>query len=392
MSAVSTSVRRSFDASHTALSQDDRRQLADDVAALRAVYGSRWTRVPEHFGREATQALERLSAGVVPINPYASDPVRVVQEIKPFADETAQTATFILSEASVLSEALATDLTALPLAQLRRVCRAITRLSDAPPPNPWWAHPSEVQAATVVLAALGDDLRELANLRMRLYELFSEDIWDLDCAHRLPSIDRWWHSARRRRVRAELASVTRTGRAPTDVAGAVAMLRRASELNGGATQAWSAVSGHLGGFATAGIPDVDGATEALAGMHDLQLALGDRGDAGRLQDLAAADAFVCDELAGRASTITLSITEWAASATRIGGIDPMSNSAPQLQQWAADTEESIAVLIMLRDTTEPLRSSTRTVGAIFRDAIARDRIHQLCEVGYPAHLDPENYR
>ena len=37
---------------------------------------------------------------------------------------------------------------------------------------------------------------------------------------------------------------------------------------------WSAVTGHLGYFASQGIPDVDGANAALAGLMDLQRALG----------------------------------------------------------------------------------------------------------------------
>ena len=372
--------RRNAD-SHTVLSTEERRQLAESVAALRDAYGPRWTRVPLGFGDRAQRARKVLTTGPLAIKPESADPVRTVQEFGAFAQETAEMATRLLEHTSYLGEAFGVDLTTLPLARLRRLSRAVLRLSDAPVPEPSWAFPSKAHAASMTLSALGDDLREVGALRRELYEEFSEDVWTLACAKNPPAVDRWWQSARRRRVRRRLASVSRHGRPKTDVKRAVAVLRRTNELEANIEKAWRAASDHLGYFGDAGIPDVDGAAEALAAVHDLQLALGDRLDPEKVRALVAADAFVCEEIIGPAGEISLIIAAWRSRTKRLDVVDAVSYNAPQLQRWAADVVESLELLSTLRDTTGPLRASTRTVAEIFDDVIVRDRVHQLCAVG-----------
>jgi hypothetical protein len=235
-------------------------------------------------------------------------------------------------------------------------------------------------AASMTLSALGDDLREVGALRREIYEEFSEDVWTLACAKNPPTVDRWWQSARRSRVRRRLASVSRHGRPTTDVKHAIAVLRRTNELEANIDRVWIAASSHLGEYADAGIPDVDGATEALAALHDLHLALGDRLDPETLRSLCAADAFVCPELITPATEISLIIASWRSRTKQLNVVDAISYSAPQLQRWAADVAESLELLSTLRDTTGPLRANTRTVAEIFDDVIVRDNVHRLCAV------------
>ena len=370
-----------------ALTTDERRQLAECVTTLRAAYGPRWTRVPTGFAEQAQRARKVLSTGPLAVKADTVDPIRTVDELGTFARETAEMATRLLEQVSYLGEALGSDVTGLPLARLRRLSRAVLRLADAPVPEPLWAHPNQAHAASMTLSALGDDLREVGALRRELYEEFSEDVWTLACAKNPPAVDRWWQTARRRRVRRRLASVSRHGRPKTDVKRAVAVLRRTNELEANIEKVWTAASGHLGHFADAGIPDVDGAAEALAAIHDLQLALGDRLNSARVEALVAADAFVCEEVVGPASEISLIIAAWRSHTKRLEVIDAVSYSAPQLQRWAADIDESLEILTTLRDLTGPLRATTRTVAEIFDDVIARDRVHQLCAVSQTEDLN-----
>lgn len=361
------------------LTTDERRQLAESVASLRTAYGPRWTRVPFGFGERAQRARKVLTTGPLAIKPDAADPVRTAQELGAFARETLEMSTHLLEQLSYLGEALGADIAGLPLARLRRLSRAVLRLAEAPVPEASWAQPSQAHAASMTLSALGDDLREVGALRRELYEEFSEDVWALACAKNPPAVDKWWHCARRRQVRRRLASVTRHGRAKkTDVKRAVAVLRRTNELEANIERSWAAAGNHLGHFAEAGIPDVDGAAEALAAIHDLHLALGDRLDADKLAALAAADAFVCEELVGPAGEIASIIAAWRTRMKRLDVVDAISYTAPQLQQWATDVEDSIELLATLRDATGPLRASTRTVAEIFDDVVVRDRVHHLC--------------
>jgi len=363
------------------LSFEERRQLAACVSALRDTYESRWPRIPWGFAPRSTRARHLLSHGLVPIDVETADPLRVQQELGGFVQDTITLAHRVHASAELLGEALHTDISDMPLGQLRRICRTLMRLADAPPPNPTWANPSEAYAAHILLSALGDDLREVAEVRRRLYEEFSEDVWALDFAKEPPEVDRWWQSSRRQRVRSELALVTRNGHPPSDVKRSVATLRRAVELRSSIGDAWAAVSGRLGHFADAGIPDVDGAIESLAAMHDLHRTLGGQIESRVLRDLAAADAFVCEELAAPAGDIVLAITTWGANARRLHAASPLVYSTPQLEQWAVDIKESLELLAFLKDATGRLRAGVRTVGEIFDDTILRDLVHDLCEKG-----------
>ena len=362
------------------LSTDERRQLAESVSALRDAYGPRWTRVPYGYGEQALRARKILTTGPLAIRPDEADPVRTIQEMGAFAKDSAEMAGRLLVQASYLGEVFGNDISGLPLARLRRLSRAVVRLAEAPVPEPSWAYPSMAHAASMTLSALGDDLREVGALRREIYEEFSEDVWTLACAKNPPTVDRWWQSVRRSRIRRHLTSVTRDGRPTTDVKHAIAVLRRTNELEANIDRVWTAASSHLGEFADAGIPDVDGAVEALAAMHDLHLALGDRLDPEKLKSLVAADAFGCPELMGPATEISVIIASWRSRTKQLNVVDAISYSAPQLQRWAADVAESLELLSTLRDTTGPLRASTRTVAEIFDDVIVRDNVHHLCAV------------
>src|SRR3954463_4319770 len=103
-------------------------ELADGAASLRATYGERWTQVPLGFGEAALRARDVLTTGLITVDVETADPVRVVQDLSAFAGETSATAERIIGHAQLLSEALGSDLTLMPLGQMVAVCQAVLRL------------------------------------------------------------------------------------------------------------------------------------------------------------------------------------------------------------------------------------------------------------------------
>jgi hypothetical protein len=357
---------------------DERRQLSDDITALRSTYGPRWTLVPVGHSARARVARETLATGLVRIDPDVADPVRLPQELGPFAQETADAASLVLAEASYLGEALGADLSGFALRDLRQLSRAILQLSDAPPPNPTWASPSSAHAASIVLSTLGQDVRAARALHTELYNELTEAVWDLESVKRLPNKS-WRRPMQRRRLRADLASVSRSGRPVTNLKASLIRLRHAVQLRSQIDETCSALTAHLGWFATGGIPDVDGAAQSLAAMQRLQSVLGDHLDRNRLHDLGASDAFVSEELTVPALAVLSTIDAWAAHARQLAGPDPLRSTPLELSRWAAEATNSLAVVVELRDATAPLRSSARMVGQILDDAIIRDRLDAMCQ-------------
>ena len=221
-------------------------QLAEDEAGLRHVYGNRWRQVPRDHGALAAESKEILVTGIVPVRPNAADPVNVLQELGPFVQFTADTAKALLQDASLLGEGLGSDLSGLSIGTLWNLCRAIRRLSVAPPPNPAWCRPVVAQVASVALAALGDDMRSAGSVYQQLYDEFTEEVWDLPAVRRHIAIDRWWQVGARRKLRNELSSVSRTGKPPSNVRATMATLRRASGLRDGIDSSWTSLRSHLG--------------------------------------------------------------------------------------------------------------------------------------------------
>jgi len=347
------------------LSEDDRHKVTDDTSALRSAYGARWNRVPTGFGEEAARARDALSSGLVSLDLDRADPMRVAQEVGPFVRTTSQMTSLVLAEALGLGDAFGCELSTLPLRRLRRLCRAIVRLSEIPPFPASWAAPSSTHAASVVLSTLGEHLRALGDIRRTMYEEFTEDVWNI--------------TGRGVRARRDLAMLTRTGKPPAHPKRSLLMLRQGRELESVIDDAWEAVSGHLGHFAVRGIPDVDGANDALAAVRDLQLALGDELRADKVRALAAADAFVSDELVQPARTIAAAIDAWELKANTFGGVDPTGGSVEDIWLWAISVSRALDLLGALRDATAPLRTSSRTAGEILDDAVRRDRVHRICD-------------
>jgi hypothetical protein len=360
------------------LSVEQRRRLANDVARLRFAYGSNWPRFPCGFTVRATQAGDVLASGVMPIEVADAEPAPVIHQLRDFSRDIVDLSARLQGPVAIVGEVFGTDLSTMSLGELLQLCRGIARLAKAPPPTPTWAHPGEAYAARILLLALGDELRELSALRRKLYQEFSEDIWSLRAAQRTPSVERWWQSTRRRRIRRQLTTVTRTGNPPADVKTAMATLRRTNELRADIDSMWSAISRRLGHFAAEGIPDIDGAMESLDAFDGVVAALGHRVDTTVLHDLAVADVFVCDELTVPANDIELIVSVWAANAKRTNAATPLAHSTPQLDDWVAQTKEALDVLAYLRDATPRSRNGTRTVGELFEDAIVRDRVQDLC--------------
>jgi hypothetical protein len=355
-------------------------QLAEDEAWLQDIYGTQWTRLPCGHGPLAAQAKEILDSGLVPVQATTADSGSVLRSLTPFIQFTTDTARHLLEQLSLLGESLGADLSGLTLGNLHHLTHAILRLADAPPPNPAWCRPASARASSIALAALGEDVSEAAAIRQRLYEDFTEDLWDLPSIRDHASVDRWWQVGGRRTVRTELASASRTGKPPADLKATMVKIQRAIELREAIDTSWASLRGHLGWFADAPIPDADGATKSLAAMRELQLAMNEQVNETRLADLSRADAFVTDELSRPAEAISETISAWVGLARRFEGPDPAAFTPPELAQWAIVTSQSLDVLRALHDAISSMETEGRSADQLFDDAIARDRVDQLREL------------
>jgi hypothetical protein len=347
------------------LSEDARRELGADLDRLRAVYGERWPRIPTGFGERAASVRAMWTSGLVPVAVDDADPVRVTHELRAFVDATATMIDAVVNDMTLLGEPFRADLTALPLERVRQLCKAIVRLAAAPQPTQSWAAPAGAEAADLVLATIGDDLRSLAAIRRELYDEFTDDVWLV--------------TGRGARARRQLAPATRSGHAPVSAKRALTLIRRGRELNGAIAGAWTAVSGRLGHFATAGIPDVDGAVASLQSVRAIHTALGAALDVDALRALIVADAFVADELLAPARAIATCIDSWEPRARSVGAVAPMTHTLAALRTWTVDTDDALTVLSTLKEATAPLRSSIRTVGQILDDAVRRDLVRLLTD-------------
>src|SRR5436305_8749117 len=165
-------------------------QLAEDEASLRRTYGPRWPLVPRHHGTLATQAGEILATGIIPVAPEDADPVNLLHQLETFVGYTADTVQHLLAQTSILAEGLGSDLSGLTLGDLRRLSRALLRLAAVPPPNPAWCRPAAAPAASIALAAFGDDMRAAGAVHQDLYEEFTEDVWHLPAMRGDAAVDR----------------------------------------------------------------------------------------------------------------------------------------------------------------------------------------------------------
>lgn len=347
------------------------------TSLLRDIYGEQWERVPTGWGDRAKRAGDILSMGIVPLQTRTAAPVRALQELEPFVRFTIDTAAELAEQASLLGEALGAQLSAMPVRDLRALARTIFQLRDAPAPDPSWSRPQSAASASVVLAALGDEVRAIAGAHQQLQRDFTDEVWDLPVLQQYEKVDRWWQWRSRKRVRRAFALVSRTGRSTGDVSRLLATMREIAELRERMDGSWAPLRANLGRFAAMAIPDVDGAAAALGAIQQLQLVLGDLLDPAKVAELAAADAFVAEELTSPAEAIADAVAAWAGLAKRFDCIDPLAFTVQELAEWAQLTAESLEVLRFLHGATAPLRSDARSLAEIFEDAVARDCARRL---------------
>lgn len=353
------------------------RELLGLTSHLRGVYGDNWERVPVGWGARAARASDILSMGLVPVQARITAPVRVLQELEPFVRFTLDTAAELAEQVSLLGEVLGAELSAMAVGDLRLLARAIFELSDAPAADPSWSRPQAAASASVALAALGDEVRAIAAAHQQLQRDFTDEVWNLPVLRQHEKIDRWWQWRSRRRVRGAFALVSRTGRSTGDVRRLLATMHEISELRERMDGSWAPLRANLGRFASTPIPDVDGAASALSAICQLQSVLGDLLDPVKLADLAAADAFVAEEVTRPAEAIADAVAAWGGLAKRIQCVDPLGFTVRELAEWAQLTAESLDVLRFLHGETAPLRSGARSLAETFEDAMARDRVRLL---------------
>jgi hypothetical protein len=217
------------------------------------------------------------------------------------------------------------------------VAAAVLDLSTAPAPSPAWARRSASEGAAVVLDLVGTDLREAAAMHARLYERFTDHVWEVPTALLTTG-------ARRRRVvahlrlRHQLRWASRSGALPGRVACLAEEIVSARAARARVAALRPLLAHHLGVLDRGVMTDIDAATEALSAVRRLQRSLAGELDEERLERLLEADAFRTDELLQPARSIRTTVAAWSRDVEAAGGRGARTLDAITLGCWVGEIE------------------------------------------------------
>jgi hypothetical protein len=344
------------------------------IRALATVYGDNWARVPEALDSAIYEA-ERVLTRATPQFPGSSVlAVDLVEQYHRFLDATDAFVQQIEEPLALMGEVLTADLTVVPLADLRALTKSVLGLVGAPPPDPTWAPASAAARVRTALRALRPRLYEVASLHRSIYNEFTDGVWAVDERVLLSGSIARWHWVRRNRARRTLASVSRSGRPPTDLDTVLTSLKRASILRQELDSGSGLLAGTLGWFYRGPFTDVDEAATALQALEAFQLAATGRVDDQRVERLLAAEAFTTPEVVEPARHLTTAVDQWLRAARAAGVRSAEAATCRALADWHAAAGPALTLLSAAHRVTEPYRSEDRTIFELTNDLLTRGRV------------------
>jgi hypothetical protein len=318
--------------------------VASPVGRARGVLerrvGSRAIELPAGLGRRALRLEHLLAHGPTAIDPVGVAPAIAIAATDRLLRAAAGAIELISAEAEVLGDALGTEIVDVSMDRLGDLAEAVLALSMAPPTAPAWGRRAGADAAVAVLEAAATDLRTTAHTHARLYERWTEAVWDIP-DHRLVAGRRRWRVVARVRLARELRAVSRTGRLGGGVTAAATEIIEARAARDRRDALAPLVAAHLGSAGRGPLSDVDAALEALATVRSLQAVLGDRLQEDRLARLLDADAFRSHDVVGPAVTLRSALRAWR---TDVAGVNGLAVPGQRLEDLATWAEECCALL------------------------------------------------
>jgi len=287
----------------------------------------------EHLVRQAPCGY---NPAVTPASPTLTRVAHLVHGARTALD-------LLTDEVATLSEALDADLASLSLDELDAVAASVLSLGAAPPAVPAWGHRSAADSAALVLDLIGPDLRKVALAHERLYERFTEHVWEVP-ATRLSSGNRRWRVLSRRHLRQQLREASRTGALPGSLRDVVAEIVEVRVMRAELAPVRPLLATHLGSLDRGVLTDVEAATAALTAVRDLQRALGLLYDDERMERLLLADAFRTGEVLVPARSIRTTLAAWSFDVAVAGGRGALAIDGSTLETWADELARVVPAL------------------------------------------------
>ena len=255
---------------------------------------------------------------------------------------------------------------------------------------PAWGNRATADAAALALDLIGPDLRTVARAHERLYERFTDHVWEVP-ASRLAAGRRRWRLVARRHLRSQLRAASRTGTVPGNLGEVAAEIVEVRRMRAELAPLRPLLATHLGGLDRGVLTDVEAATAALAAVRDLQRALGFLLDDERMERLLLADAFRTGELLVPARSIRTTLATWSFDVAVAGGRGAFAVDVDTLEAWADEVACLAPVLTPVVEHLEQL-----CPGASLRQAVdafvLREHVAQVTEADDPAGAGEEQLR
>jgi hypothetical protein len=206
----------------------------------------------------------------------------------------------------------------------------------------------------VVLELIGPALRDAAAAHQRLYERFTDSVWEVP-ASLLAAGTRRWRRLSRRRLRRQLREASRTGTLPGSVRTLASQIVAVRATRAQVAPLRPMLAHHLGVLDCGFLTDVDAAAASLAAVLRLQRSIEMVLDDERLERLLLADAFRSSELLDPARSIRTTLAAWAGDVAAAGGRGALAVDAATLQRWVDHAEQDLPAVASGIELLEALR-------------------------------------
>jgi hypothetical protein len=343
------------------------------VAILERRVGPGWPVLPSVAGRSALRAEDELGNTPAAIDPSVTPACAALATARRVAACARFTLELLTDEVIALSEALHADLEGLDLEEIDALAAAVVELSTAPPPAPAWGRPAAAEGAAVVLELVSPVLHDAAEAHERLYERFTDHVWDIP-APLLSAATSRWRGVARLRLHLHLRRTSRSGSRPGRITALAEEIIQARAIRARVAPLRPLLAHHLGVLDRGVFTDVEAAAEALAAVRRLQASLAGVLDEDRLERLLLADAFRSHELLSPAQSIRTTLAAWVADNRGAGGSGPLELTAGALARWVDAVEPLLGLVEDGTHALEQLGVATPTLREVVDALVLREHV------------------